>query len=383
MSNGAEEPVASTSKQTSNWEEPEIDPPENGKAAFLDESSFATLFPKYREKYLREIWPVVTKALEPHGIGCMLDLIHGSMSVRTTRKAWDPSMILKARDLIKLLSRGVPAAQAIKVLDDAVFCDIIKIGTMVSSKEKFAKRRQRIVGPEGSTLKAIELLTSCYVLVQGNTVSVMGPARSLPEVRRIVTDCMRNIHPIYRIKELMIRRELAKDPKLAGASWDRFLPKYKKRNLTTAERTARKRAKEVKHAGEDGEDNADAGLSKGKKLKKPYTPFPPPIQPRKVDIEMETGEYWLKPQVKKAKEEKDKLRKQLDTKAQRKAEKEKVYEAPVEVAEDTAEERVRKRKAGQRDRLQGSEDDADSAERSKEKKRKKKKRKIEESSDEE
>lgn len=34
------------------------------KGPFLEESSFATLFPKYREKYLREVWPIVTAALE-------------------------------------------------------------------------------------------------------------------------------------------------------------------------------------------------------------------------------------------------------------------------------------------------------------------------------
>ena len=68
---------------------------------------------------------------------------------------------------------------------------------------------------------------------------------------------MRNVHPIYNIKTLMIRRELMSDPALKNESWDRFLPKFKKRNVQRKKPTA---AKE----------------------KKDYTPFPPPPVESKV-----------------------------------------------------------------------------------------------------
>ena len=191
------------------WKIDEWDP-DNMVAPLLEESAFATLFPKYREKYLRDAWPIVTSALEKVGVSCELNLIEGSMTVRTTRKTKDPFIIMKARDLIKLLARSIPVQQAVKILQDDMQCDIVKIGGIVRSKERFVKRRQRLLGPDGATLKALELLTDCYMMVQGNTVACMGPYKGLKQLRSIITDCMKNIHPVYHIKTLMIKKELAK-----------------------------------------------------------------------------------------------------------------------------------------------------------------------------
>jgi ribosomal RNA assembly protein len=285
---------------------------------------------------------MITRSLEKQGIACTLDLVEGSMLVKTTRKTWDPAAILKARDLIKLLARSVPAPQSIKILEDGIACDIIKIRNMVRNKERFVKRRQRILGPNGTTLKALELLTQCYILVQGNTVSVMGPYKSLKEVRRVVEDCMNNVHPIYHIKELMIKRELAKDPELKDQSWERFLPQFKKRSLS-------KRKKPLKVTD---------------KSKKTYTPFPPPQEKSKVDLQIETGEYFIGRQAKERMEKESRQEKMKEKMEAKKKEREKDFAPP---SEDKSEKKKKKKR--KRDVVDGEEE-------VKEKKKKKKKTKV-------
>ncbi|KAI1107461.1 eukaryotic type KH-domain (KH-domain type I) [Jackrogersella minutella] len=319
--------MPSTHKKDKPWDTGDIDkwaiepfkPSDNAGGTFAEESSFAVLFPKYREVYLKEAWPLVTKALQQHGIACTLDLVEGSMQVKTTRKTFDPAAILKARDLIKLLARSVPAPQALRILQDDVACDVIKIRNLVRNKEKFIKRRQRILGPEGQTLKALELLTETYILVQGNTVSALGPYKGLKEVRRVVQDTMANVHPIYQIKELMIKRELAKDPELANENWERFLPNYKKRSLSQ---------RMVPYKVTD-------------KTKKVYTPFPPPQEKSKVDLQIEAGEYHIGKEAKKRIAHEERMEQQKVKQEEKKRQREQEFIAPEE---NVAEKKKKKRK---------------------------------------
>ena len=257
------------------------------KTSLLEESSFAVLFPQYREKYIKEVFPHIRKALKEYGVKAELDLIEGSMTVKTTKDTWDPYIIVKARDLIKLLSRSVPYQQALHILEDGIECDVIKIRGIVNNRDRFIKRRQRLIGPKGMTLKALELLTECYILVQGATVCVMGNFKQLKIVRRIIIDCMHNVHPIYHIKELMIKRELMKKPEMANENWDRFLPNYQKHNVKRR---------------------------KVKKEKKEYNPFPNEQQPRKIDLLLESGDYFFDEKNKSKKESNKKIKKKIENK---------------------------------------------------------------------
>jgi ribosomal RNA assembly protein len=200
------------------------------KGNLVSKTHFNIIYPKYQEKKIKESWKVIKKTLNSFFIFSKLDLFSGSISIVTTKFTKDPFCIIKARDFLKLISRSVPTEQAAKIFFDNIFCEVLKISNFTRNKKVFLKRRKRLIGINGSTIKAIEMVTNTYILVQGNTASVMGSCSGIKQVRTIIEDCMKNIHPVFHIKLLMVKQQLFRDPTLTKESWNDYLPNFGKKN---------------------------------------------------------------------------------------------------------------------------------------------------------
>ncbi|KAM7258112.1 hypothetical protein ACFE04_013853 [Oxalis oulophora] len=125
---------------------------------------------------------------------------------------------------------------------------------------------------------------------------------TLKQLGRIVEDCMLNqMHHVYHIKVLMIKKDLEKDPALANENWDRFLPKFKMSihpiNLAS------------------------------------YCLYGTFILIL-LDIELETGEYFLSEKKKTAKKWEDKMEKQAEKTAESQRKREVAFIPPKKKAKE-------------------------------------------------
>ena len=115
-----------------------------------------------------------------------------------------------------------------------------------------------------------------------------------------------------------------KDPELKNENWERFLPHFKKRTLS-------KRKKPLKITD---------------KSKKPYTPFPPPQEKSKVDLQIESGEYFLGRQAKERAAKERREEKQREKQAEKRTARQKEFVPPQENGTaSSTKEKKRKRKA--------------------------------------
>ncbi|PIO68689.1 hypothetical protein TELCIR_09511 [Teladorsagia circumcincta] len=141
------------------------------------------------------------------------------------------------------MSRSVPYEHAIRVLEDEVFCEIIKISSMT----------------------------------------------------------------------LMIKRELMKNEKLKDENWERFLPNFKKKIQSSSSTNEAKKKKK-----------------RAWKKKGEYTPFPPAPTLSKIDKQLESGEYFMTEKERLLNKKRKKIEVAAMKSEDRKKEKLKKFQPPVE-----------------------------------------------------
>jgi ribosomal RNA assembly protein len=125
----------------------------------------------------------------------------GSITIVLSEKASDPSLLLKAKDVVTAIGRGFSPEVAFRLIrnEDEIF-DIIDLRLIFGRSESDIKRvKGRIIGADGKTRRLIEELTEADVVVYGHTVGLIGSFEQVDAahnaVQMIVEGCQH--HTVY------------------------------------------------------------------------------------------------------------------------------------------------------------------------------------------
>jgi ribosomal RNA assembly protein len=138
----------------------------------------------------------------------------GSITIKLNENALDPSMLLKAKDVVTAIGRGFSPDIASRLIrnEEEIF-DMVDLRVIFGRSESDIKRiKGRIIGADGKTRKLIEELTEANVVVYGHTVGIIGTFEQVDAahnaVQMIIEGCQHQT--VYRYLQRK-RTELKKE----------------------------------------------------------------------------------------------------------------------------------------------------------------------------
>lgn len=157
---------------------------------------------------------VIKKSIETKlSVELQIESETGDVAVSLIEKAEDPSMILRAKDVINAIGRGFSPEHAFRLIrDEEAVLDIIDLRTTFGKSETDINRvKGRIIGMSGKTRKTIEELTDADISVYGHTVGIIGAIDQAEIAREAIQMLVRgSMHStVYRFLHRK-RRELKK-----------------------------------------------------------------------------------------------------------------------------------------------------------------------------
>ncbi|MGB9684638.1 MAG: KH domain-containing protein [Candidatus Bathyarchaeales archaeon] len=137
----------------------------------------------------------------------------GGVTIMLSEKAEDPSVLLRAKEVVTAIGRGFSPEHAFRLIhDEETVLDIIDLRTIFGRSESDIRRvKGRIIGMEGKTRRIIEELTDTNIAVYGHTVGIIGKIEHAQVAREAIQMLIQGSQhaTVYRFLHRK-RRELKK-----------------------------------------------------------------------------------------------------------------------------------------------------------------------------
>ncbi|MCQ2972175.1 MAG: KH domain-containing protein [archaeon] len=99
----------------------------------------------------------------------------------------NPLGVWNANHIVKAITRGFNPEVALKLVDDDVYLDIIKLTLFVGkSKKALTRYKSRIIGKDGKTREIIMDMAEVDMAIYGKTVSLIGGLKNIQIAKEAV-----------------------------------------------------------------------------------------------------------------------------------------------------------------------------------------------------
>jgi ribosomal RNA assembly protein len=116
-----------------------------------------------------------------------IDSESGLVEVLPSPESTDPSSLLKARDVIRAISRGFAPEKAMELQDDDIVFDMIDLREIFGKSDSDIQRiKGRVIGREGKIRRLIEEMTEAKVSVYGHTIGMIGEFEAVAAAREAI-----------------------------------------------------------------------------------------------------------------------------------------------------------------------------------------------------
>ncbi|MCL2116348.1 MAG: KH domain-containing protein [Methanobrevibacter sp.] len=116
-----------------------------------------------------------------------IDSEEGTITISPIDEMEDPLGVWKTNFIVKAIGRGFNPEAAIRLNEDDVYLEIIKLTLYVGkSKKALARQKGRIIGKDGKTRELIIDMAEVSMAVYGKTVSFIGQLENVMMAKEAV-----------------------------------------------------------------------------------------------------------------------------------------------------------------------------------------------------